>query len=237
LLISGLIITIPSRKSESPVKKPSPGIVSETKKQVPLSSQKIPDSISDFLKSYELTEYSETFYAAVKSLDFTEISEKVLAEKGYQLIELEKITEKIRKKYGVLSCKSTDNSKKKFVLFWKPEFQINRFYYSYKGKDILMLQQALKNAGFYYDYAIDGTVGKNLMKAVIKFQKYSGLETTGYPDKVFVFLLANQKRKGLPPPPPPVVINVPSEPKPEEITIEPIDTDNAVQVNQELITQ
>jgi peptidoglycan hydrolase-like protein with peptidoglycan-binding domain len=99
-----------------------------------------------------------------------------------------------------------------------------------------MLQQALKNAGFYY-YAIDGTVGKNLMKAVIKFQKYSGLEITGYPDKVFVFLLANQKRRVLPPPPPPVVIKVPPEPKPKNIIIEPIDTDNAVQVNQELITQ
>jgi general secretion pathway protein A len=237
LLVVGLIISFPERKNINPVKSSQPEKISVTKKQLPLSSPKIPESISGFLKSYKLTEYSEIFYAAVKNLDFAEISEKVLAEKGYQLIELEKITEKIRKKYGVLSCKSTDNSKNKFVLFWKPEFQINRFYYSYKGKDILMLQQALKNAGFYYDYAIDGTVGKNLMKAVIKFQKYSGLETTGYPDKVFVFLLANQKRKGLPPPPPPVVINVPPEPKPENITIEPIDTDNAVQINQELITQ
>jgi hypothetical protein len=236
LLVVGLIISFPERKNSSPVKSSQPEKMSITKKQVPLSSQKIPESISDFLKSYKLTEYSETFYAAVKSLDFTEISEKVLSEKGYQLIELEKITEKIRKKYGVLSCKSTDNSKKKFVLFWKPEFQINRFYYSYKGNDILMLQQALKNTGFYY-YAIDGTVGKNLMKAVIKFQKYSGLEITGYPDKVFVFLLANHKKRVLPPSPPPVVIKVPPEPKPKNIIIEPIDTDNAVQVNQELITQ
>jgi len=75
------------------------------------------------------------------------------------------------------------------------------------------------------------------MKTVIKFQKYSGLETTGYPDKEFVFLLANQKRRILPPPQPPVVIKVPPEPKPKNIIIEPIDTDNAVQVNQELITQ
>jgi len=200
---------------------------------VPIVSQKTPESISDFLKSYDLTEYSETFYAAVENLDFTEIGEKILVKKGYQLIELEKITEKIRKKYGVLSCKSADNSKKKFVLFWKPEYQIDKFYYFYKGKEILMLQQALKNAGFYYS-TIDGTVGKNLMQAVVKFQRYSELKITGYPDKAFIFLLANQQRKASPPLPP-VVIKAPSEAKPKNTIEEQINKDNAVQVNPEII--
>ena len=231
LLISGLIITIPSRKSESPVKKPSPGIVSETKKQLTEPVQKIPDSLSEFLKSYDLAEYSEPFYAALKKLDFTNLSETILAETGYQLIQLEQMTEPIRKKYGVLSCTAADGSKKQFVLFWKPTITISKFYYGYQGKDMLLLQQALKNAGIYY-YAIDGIVGRNLMGTVVRYQRQFGLQVTGYPEKEFVFLLANEDRRRLPSP-----VVTEAAPEPETNLIETIDTDNAVQVNQELITQ
>jgi len=231
LLISGLIITIPSRKSESPVKKPSPGIVSETKKQLTEPVQKIPDSLSEFLKSYDLAEYSEPFYAALKKLDFTNLSETILAETGYQLIQLEQMTEPIRKKYGVLSCTAADGSKKQFVLFWKPTITISKFYYGYQGKDMLLLQQALKNAGNYH-YAIDGIVGRNLMGTVVRFQRQFGLPVTGYPEKEFVFLLANKERRRLPSP-----VVTEAAPEPETNLIETIDTDNAVQVNQELITQ
>jgi len=221
---------VPVEVSEEVSEKGS-GTVSEI--QIPPSEplQEIPDSVSDFLASYGFTEYSEPFCAALKKLDFSKLSETILTEKGYQLIQLEQITESVRKKYGVLSCAVPDGSKKEFVLFWKPEIIIHKFYYGCQGKDILQLQKALKKAGLYYS-SIDGNVGKKLMKAVIQFQKQSGLEVTGYPDKKFIFLLMNRETKALSSS---VGIVSPSEQKPINRSSWQVDALNAVQINRELI--
>jgi peptidoglycan hydrolase-like protein with peptidoglycan-binding domain len=43
---------------------------------------------------------------------------------------------------------------------------------------------------------MDGKVGKNLMLAVVGFQKQMGLPVTGYPDAKTIFLLC-RKMEGL----------------------------------------
>ncbi len=209
--------------------KKAPEIVPEIQMPPSETLQKPPASVADFLESYGFTEYSEPFCAALKELDFSKLSETILAEKGYQLIQLAQIAEPIRKKYGVLSCGVPDGSRKEFVLFWKPEIIINKFYYGCQDKNILLLQKALRKAGLYYS-DIDGNVGKKLMKAVIQFQKQSGLEVTGYPDKKFIFLLMNRETRSLSPP---VVFVSP----PAKIRIVQVDTDNAVRINREFISQ
>ncbi|HIC84992.1 MAG TPA: peptidoglycan-binding protein, partial [Desulfobacterales bacterium] len=45
----------------------------------------------------------------------------------------------------------------------------------------------------YYRDDIDGIVGPNLMRAVVKFQKEMGLKISGYPDVRTIFLLNSFK--------------------------------------------
>ena len=64
------------------------------------------------------------------------------------------------------------------------------FYYGYRGKEIRLLQERLSACGFYKDL-LDGIVGKNLMKAVIRFQEQAEIPVTGYPDEKTLFLLCH----------------------------------------------
>ncbi|MCP3953931.1 MAG: peptidoglycan-binding protein [Desulfobacterales bacterium] len=65
------------------------------------------------------------------------------------------------------------------------------FYYSYQGTEIRGLQEMLAKFDLYND-TIDGNVGKNLMKAVVNFQKQFGLPVSGSPDDRTLFYLCNQ---------------------------------------------
>jgi len=47
------------------------------------------------------------------------------------------------------------------------------------------------SSGYYYNDRIDGVVGKNLMKAVVTFQREMDLPLTGFPDDTTLFLLCH----------------------------------------------
>ena len=75
-----------------------------------------------------------------------------------------------------------------FFLFWQPSLLIKKFYYYYEGEEILKLQKMFAKINLYSG-RLDGIVGKNLMLAVVNYQKQMGLPVTGYPDETLIFLL------------------------------------------------
>ena len=63
----------------------------------------------------------------------------------------------------------------------------NTFYYYYEGEEVLALQKIMAQMHLY-TAGFDGKVGKNLMMAVIAFQKKMGLPVTGFPDVKTILL-------------------------------------------------
>ncbi|MBW1730364.1 MAG: AAA family ATPase [Deltaproteobacteria bacterium] len=162
-------------------------------KAVPVEKEKgIPPQILNFLKDYGLASYGDVFFKALTQHKIREVAHRILNETGFYLIQLPNVPETVKKRFGILAYPSEEGGGQRFFIFWKPEFWVKRFYYGYQGPEILRIQQILAGLSLYTD-SIDGIVGKNLMKALVEFQKKMALPVTGYPDPDTLFLLCNMK--------------------------------------------
>jgi general secretion pathway protein A len=157
-----------------------------------VKARRVPVPVADFLKAYELSKQEELFTEALDTGKFQGVAERIFRETGYQLIRLERISDRVKNKYGVLSYPNALTGKTVYFLFWKPVITLNKFYYSYRGEEIKKLQQELVKIKLY-NYHLDGIVGKKLMGAIITFQKQMALPVTGYPDEKTIFLLCHQE--------------------------------------------
>ncbi|MDY6792662.1 MAG: AAA family ATPase [Thermodesulfobacteriota bacterium] len=155
-------------------------------------SASVPVPVDDFLKAYQLSVHKNTFFNALETGRFQQVAQTIFNQTGYQLIRLEHIFDRVKRKYGVLSYPNTVNGKPGYFLFWKPAFTLKKFYYSYRGEEIKKLQAEMAKVKLY-NYHLDGIVGKKLMNAVIHFQQQNALPVTGYPDKRTIFLLCHRE--------------------------------------------
>jgi peptidoglycan hydrolase-like protein with peptidoglycan-binding domain len=147
----------------------------------------LPPVIKRFLKSYSLSNFDKAFFDAIRFVQFRRVAGDIYRSSGYELIRLDIIPESIRKKYEVLSYPLGPNGKLAHFLFWRPPFRIDKFYYSYKGHDIFLLQKKMTAINLY-DGPINGVVGPDLLYAIVQFQQQMGMEITGFPDDKTVFL-------------------------------------------------
>lgn len=150
----------------------------------------VPSPVVDFLRAYHLSEYEEAFFEASKNHQYQRVSETIFEQTGLRLIQLEYLPDRIRERYGVLAYPSVPGGKERYFLFWRPVLRLREFYLGYYGEEIRLLQEMLAHGHFYNDEP-DGTVGENLMKAVLIFQAQMGLPTTGFPDERTIFLLCH----------------------------------------------
>jgi hypothetical protein len=154
----------------------------------------IPPVIVEFLKTYSLSKYDKAFFDGIRFNQFKRVAKDIYRSTGYEMIRLDNIPDFIGKTHEVLSYPLGPDRKISHFLFWRPIFRINKFYYSYKGHDIFLLQKKLAALNLYDRHA-DGVVDPDLLIAVVQFQNKMNLEITGYPDPRTVFLvcrLANQ---------------------------------------------
>jgi general secretion pathway protein A len=151
----------------------------------------IPESITSFLKGYKLIQYQTAFFEALKTDRIQEVSENIYQKTGFMLIRLDHVSSQVEKGFGILKYASSSENHPKFYLFWRPSIIVKKFYYYYNGKEILPLQEMMAKIGLY-TAQMDGKVGKNLMLAVVGFQKQMGLSVTGYPDAETIFLLCRE---------------------------------------------
>ena len=154
----------------------------------------IPPVVIEFLKSYSLSKYNNAFFDGIRFNQFKRVAKEIYRSTGYEMIRLDNVPDFIRKTHKVLSYPLGPDRKISHFLFWRPIFRINKFYYSYKGHDIFLLQKKLATLNLY-DHHADGVVDPDLLIAVVQFQNKMNLEITGYPDPITVFLvcrLANQ---------------------------------------------
>ena len=148
----------------------------------------IPGSVADFLRVYGLSDYVESFFEALKTNRIQEIAERIFERSGNLLIRFDDMPGHVRENFGILAYPSEPGESDAFFLFWRPSIRLTTFYYGYAGEEIRVLQEMLAAKHFYKD-RIDGIVGRNLMKAIIRFQKQSALPVTGFPDEKTIFLL------------------------------------------------
>ncbi len=159
--------------------------------QTAAASAGIPASVSEFMDVHGLGGFTEEFFRALLTDQYAEVGAPIFKKTGYRLVQLHEVPANINVQHDILVYPSGDGGQEKFYLFWRPKFTIPVFYYSYQGDEIRELQERLAMLGLYND-AIDGNVGKNLMKAVINFQKQVGLPVSGSPDDRTLFYLCSQ---------------------------------------------
>jgi pyruvate carboxylase len=151
----------------------------------------VPESVIDFLGKYNLAKYRKQFFEALQANRFTEISKTIFEETGYMLVRLNHVSDDIKKKYGTLQNISNVEDHQDVYLFWRPPVIFKKFYYYYEGEEVLALQKMMAKMHLY-TARLDGKVGKNLMMAVVGFQKQMGLPVTGFPDSKTIFLLCHE---------------------------------------------
>ena len=151
----------------------------------------IPESVIDFLEKYKLAEYQKPFFKALQTNRFSELTQEIFDKTGYMMVRLNHAANDIKKKYGTLKNISNLDGHQDFYLFWRPPLIVNKFYYYYEGEEVLTLQKMMTEMHLY-TASLDGKVGKNLMMAVVGFQKQMGLPVTGFPDSKTIFLLWNK---------------------------------------------
>ncbi|MFH1077054.1 MAG: AAA family ATPase [Pseudomonadota bacterium] len=174
--------TIPAKALPAQDKKPASAL--------PLKS----NEVADFLKSYALSEFEDEFVKALKDGRIADIADIVFEKKKLRLLQLKTVPSQAKGKYGLLKYRLKQDKKEedRFLLFWKPLFAVDKFYYHYQGDEIRKLQELLKRVDLY-DYVIDGVVGHRLMKGVVEFQRKNGMEVTGVPNDETIFFLYCQE--------------------------------------------
>lgn len=151
-------------------------------------------AVSAFLSIYQLERYEAEFQKAIERGLLESISRRIYGETGYQLIRLSSVPDRIRKQYGALAFTLGPNQSPDWLLFWRPQLELRRFYFNYRGEEIYKLQTLLSDLHFYR-YKLDGIVGRRLMNAVITFQKSAGLPMTGFPDPETLFWVCHQQER------------------------------------------
>lgn len=151
-------------------------------------------AVSTFLGIYQLDRYAVDFQKALQNGNLEPLARKIYSERGYQLITLESVPEKIRNRYGALAFSLSPGGPPSWFLFWRPKLTLKRFYYRYQGAEIAELQKLFADLNLYR-YELDGIVGPRLMNAVVNFQKQQGLAITGYPDERTIFWICHQREE------------------------------------------
>ena len=152
--------------------------------------ESLSSDIAKFLAPYGLRDYAPQFLLALKNNQLELISRRIREDKGLELITLENLPPFVRERFIVLVYPQGAVDNAKYFLFWKPELRFERFYFGYRGEKVKKLQRLLASFNYYRD-DIDGIVGPNLMRAVVKFQKEMGLKISGYPDSRTLFMLSS----------------------------------------------
>ena len=168
----------------------APLFVADHDEEMPL----IPDAIVEFLSTYSLSKYESAFFDAIRFGQFKRVAQEIYRTSGYELIRLDHAPEFIRKTHVVLSSPLGPEGRTSHFLFWRPLFRMNKFYYSYKGHEVFLLQKKLATLNLYDQHA-NGIVGPELLSAVVRFQKQMALEITGYPGDRTVFLICQLAHK------------------------------------------
>jgi general secretion pathway protein A len=162
---------------------------------VAMEARTVDPAVVDFLRIYQLEAYAEAFQQALKAGNLEPLARLIYSERGYQLIVLDTVPDRIRKHYGALTFTVSPGEPPTWLLFWRPRLQLKRFYYQYQGDEIVQLQRRFAELNLY-QFDVDGIVGPRLMKAVVNFQKQQGLPVTGFPDPQTLFWIYHHPKGG-----------------------------------------
>lgn len=151
-------------------------------------------AVHAFLSIYQLDRYALDFQRSLREGKLDTLAQRIYGETGYQLIQLLSVPDGIRQRYGALAFSVDQNQPPVWLLFWRPQLELRRFYAEYRGPEIRKLQRLFSDLNFY-NYKLDGIVGARLIRSVVAFQQQSNLPVTGFPDAVTLFWLCHQKGK------------------------------------------
>jgi len=182
---------IPQPPEGAPAHKPADmRAVAQTDEKTPNPAKADP-AVNAFLRIHQLERYAADFQSALDKGRLGAIAQRIFGETGLQLVQLQMLPNRIRRRYGALAFTVGHNQQPVWLLFWRPQLALKRFQKNYRGREIETLQQRLA-AMDLYQADVDGIVGSRLIHAVAAFQKQSGLDVTGFPDDETLFWICQQ---------------------------------------------
>lgn len=165
------------------------------KKGIPVATGPIPQPVADFLAAYNLSDFEKAFFDGLEKNLLGQVASTILEQTGYQMVQLDRLPDNVRARYAILSLSSANDGNERYLLFWKPQVRVKKFYLGYQGKEIISLERLLAGIDLYH-HKPDGIVGRRLMRAINHFQEMSGLTITGFPDEKTIFLLCEAQEVG-----------------------------------------
>lgn len=157
------------------------------------STRDFPKSYRSFLEAFGVEDRLEVFARAVDRGDVS-LFEAALPD-SLQLLKLDKLPQGAPTKFASFSWSEVTGDGAKWIVLWKPPFEVQDFYYGYRHENILTLQRWLKRLGYYWG-PDDGMVGPVTWRAINSFQKDLKLKRTMWPDSETVFWLNAMSKQG-----------------------------------------
>lgn len=136
-------------------------------------------SIRDFLEPYGLVPLADDFMEAVTTLSFDELKGKLLVHGRHGLVVRTGSGQEMSARPDAYPFTTTDGETR-WLILRKPQILAEKFEIGEISNDVLRIQRALKELGFYRS-RIDGQVGSKTVAAIAGFQYSIGLLTTGKP--------------------------------------------------------
>ena len=198
-------VTLPRQDHPSTVAHPtesqnyanaSPSLQNEetfTQPEQTMAPSALPE-VERFLEYYGLEAYAVAFTQALGT-NFESLTQRIWHERGYRLVQLPEQAKGIKGRYRILRQSSAEGEVKR-LLFWQPNYWIDKFASGEEGEKILAMQKQLAKINFYHAFP-DGIVGNQTVTSLIGFQKRYQLSVTGKPDAATLFIL-NQQAGNLP---------------------------------------
>ncbi|MCJ8502140.1 ExeA family protein [Desulfatitalea alkaliphila] len=152
--------------------------------------------VARFLGLAGLADRAAEFETARSRGNLSLWAERTYHQTGYRLIQLSRMNDALRRRCGALSLPAGADGGAVWLVWWRPDLRVQRFFEGYQGAEIHDLQQLLSAAGHYAETP-DGTVDQRLINGLTDFQRRAGLPPSGFPDAATLFLLSHLQESDL----------------------------------------
>jgi len=186
--VLGLVNSIEEQVTKVKVEEaPEPIEQAKLQSKLPILERNV--VLEAFLQSYELADIYPELIKPFERQDWVEVTQ-VFKQQNWVLLLNEKPF--IEPPRSVLKIDGIDG-KSQWLMLWKPELTLEKYYFGFQSKDVAILQRLLTQEGFF-SREEDATIGSHTMYAVASFQRSIGMEPTGKADALTLYFLTQDNR-------------------------------------------
>ncbi len=163
-----------------------PQVMDSIPKEKVKSSENKQLTLNEFLTNFDFGENLTGIANAIKESNMSKLAQQVKQLTDYKLLITSQLQQNQNKHlfWRVID----ENKQQKWITFWQPEITLKAFYQGYYSDSIYLLQNRLKDLG-YYHFNVDGIVGDKTLAGITSLQKDYGIDASGFPNDLTLYFL------------------------------------------------